>query len=189
MSTLRIKTVIRRGLKGFANNKIPSKEKKRFVDIYKTVYHHARKQGQTHKQALNYCWNVYAEQAPTHESDIIKNIMRENMRVDRNQIRRILLEVLEGEVVNMNDYRTTSSPVETLPEMGPATEYETFLSDIHAQMIDFMENNFETLTPEQQVFLDETMDMLEDELGIEDEASFDFGSDEEEVISDVEDED
>ena len=56
-------------------------------------------------------------------------------------------------------------------------------------MLDFMEDNFETLAPEQQVFLDEMMDMLEAELGIEEAASFDFGEDEDEVIADVEDED
>lgn len=111
------------------------------------------------------------------------------MTIDRTQIRRAIMEVLEGEVINMADYRPTEAPVEPDAAMGPLPEYESFLSDIHAQMLDFMEENFETLTSEQQVFLDEVMDTLEFELGIEEEASFDFGDEDEEVVADIEDED
>jgi len=191
MSSNRIKIVVRRGLRTLAQSKAPAKEKKRFKDIYNTVYRHARSKGQNHKQALDYCWNVYASQSPTREKAIIKDIMSENMNVDRKQIRRMLLEMLEGEVISMSDYRAAETPAEPGPETeeGPQTEYESFLSDIHLQMLNFMEDNFETLAPEQQVFLDEMMDMLEAELGIEEEASFDFGEDEDEVIADVEDED
>jgi hypothetical protein len=187
--TSRIKAVLKRGASLLRHNKSDKKEIKRFTDIYMTVYHHARKKGQTHKQALNYCWKVYADQAPAQARSIIKGTLSENMSVDRKQIRKMLLEMLEGEVISMADYQAPAEPVDPNPELGPLPEYESFLSDIHAQMLDFMEENFETLSSEQQVFLDEMMDVLEDELGIEEEASFDFGDEDEEVVSDIDDED
>lgn len=191
MSSSRIKIIVRRGLNSLTRLNAPVKEKKRFKDIYGTVYRHARSKGQNHKQALNYCWNVYSDQAPAQARSIIKGTLSENMSVDRKQIRKMLLEMLEGEVISMADYQVPTEPVEPNPEMGPLPEYESFLSDIHAQMIDFMEENFETLSSEQQVFLDEMMDGLEVELGIEEEASFDFGDEDEdeEVVADIEDED
>lgn len=188
MPANKIKIIIRRGLKALTHNKVSKKEKKRFVDIYKTVYRYATKKGQTHNQALDYCWNVYSGQAPKHEKSILKSVMSENMSTDRKQIRKMLLEMLEGEVINMADYQPGVSVVEPEPVMGPPTEYESFLSDIHTQMLDFMEENFTTLDADQQVFLDEMMDILEEEMGIEEEASFDFGE-EEEIIADIEDDD
>jgi len=188
MKSRKIGQTIKRGAQSLKNAGLPNKEIKRFTDIYHTVYRHARRKGQTHKQALDYCWNVYAGQAPAQAKSIIKNTLRENMSVDRKQIRKMLLEALEGEVINMADYKP-AAPVEPDPEMGPLPEFESFLSDIHSQMLDFMEENFETLTSAQQVFLDEMLDVLEDELGIEEEESFDFGGEDEEVVADIEDED
>ena len=98
------------------------------------------------------------------------------------------MEALEGEVVSLADYRTPEEPITPDTEMSETLTYDSFLSEIHTQILDFMEENFETLTSEQQVFLDKMLDKLEKELGIEDEASFDFGE-EEEVIADIEDED
>ena len=182
------KHIVRHGLRALTRRNVSRKEQKRFIEIYKTVYQHARNKGQTHKQALNYCWNVYSEQAAARPKHIIKGIMSENMRVERSHLRKAILEMLEGEVVNMSDYMPAPEPIEPETEIGPLPEFESFLSDVHTQILDFMEENFETLTSEQQVFLDKMLDKLEKELGIEDEASFDFG-DEEEVIADVEDED
>lgn len=185
-----IKFIVRRVLMSLARSKVPPKEKKRFKDIYNAVYRHARKNGQTHNQSLSYCWNVYAAQAPNREKAIVRNSLREKMTIDRKQIRKAIMEALEGEVINMSDYRPAEAPVEPAAQVAPFTAYETFLSEIHAQMLEFMEENFETLVSGQQVFLDEMLDILEDELGIEEEASFDFGDeDEEEVVADIEDED
>jgi len=181
----KIGRVINKGLRALRQAKVSSKESKRFIKIYNAVYKHATKKGQTADEALKYCWNVYSEQAPEQAKTIIKSTLRENMSVERKQIRKMLLEALESEVINMADYKP-AAPVEPDPEIGPLPEFESFLSDIHSQMLDFMEENFETLTSDQQVFLDEMLDVLEDELGIEDESSFDFGE-EEEIIADIDD--
>jgi hypothetical protein len=181
MRSTRINHLIKKGLSSLRTSSLSKKEQKRFSDIYKTVYRHARRKGQTHKQALNYCWNVYADQAPSQAKSIIKHIVSEQMRIDRKQIRKMIMEALEGEVVNLADYRPSDEPVVADPEMSETLTYDSFLSEMHSQIHDFVEDNFESLSPEQQVFLEEMLDTVEDELGIaeEDEEGFDFGDEDE----------
>ena len=53
---------------------------------------------------------------------------------------------------------------------------------------DFMEDNFETMSPEEGNFLDELLDSIEDALGISEEAGIEV-EDDDDVIGDIEDED
>lgn len=91
----------------------------------------------------------------------------------------IIKEMVEGDVINMSDFNQKAidpDPVVDSPEQG----YEGFLSEIHTQIIDFMNDDFASLNADQQVFLDNILDMIESELGMEDEEGIDFGNDEDE---------
>ena len=176
------------GLAALHKRKTSSKELKRFEEIYTTVYRHARKKGQSHKDALKYCWNVYSSQAPNAESAIIKKATGRKMKLNKQNLRQMIIrEMLEGDVVNMSDFKQKT--IEPDPEVGGEQQgYESFLSEIHTQLIDFMNDDFETLNSDQQVFLDNILDMIEGELGMEDEEGIDFGDDEEgEYEDDLED--
>lgn len=180
--------VIRKGLVGLKNGKTRSKELRRFKEIYQTVYRHARKKGQTHKQALNYCWNVYSEQAPHKEKSIVRNALRNANMITKNKLRDMIIQemrqVSEGDVIQMSDY----VPPAEIPTVEEGTPFEMFLSKIHTDMLDFMEDNFETMSPEEGNFLDELLDSIEDVLGISEEEGID-ASDDDDFIGDIEDED
>ena len=175
-----ISRILRKGAAALSRKKCSQKEHKRFAEIYSTVYHHAKKKGQTHNAALDYCWNVYAEQAPEAEKRIIKNIVRPKMKLNKHNLRQMIIkEMVEGDVINMADFKQKAidpDPVVDSPEQG----YEGFLSEIHTQIIDFMNDDFASLNADQQVFLDNILDMIESELGMEDEEGIDFGNDEDE---------
>lgn len=187
-ASVTIDKLVRKGLLGLKSAKSNSKEQKRFKEIYRTVYRHARKKGQAHKQALRYCWNVYAEQAPHREKVVVRNILRDLNMTSRDKIREMIMQeirqVREGDVIQMSDF---SPPVEdTAVEQG--TPFEMFLSNIHAEMMDFMNENFETMSPEEGNFLDELLDSIEDVLGISEEAGIEALGDDE-IVGDIEDED
>lgn len=170
-----ITRLLKKGLAALHRHKSSSKELKRFEEIYSTVYHYARKKGQSHKDAIKYCWNVYSLQAPKSERMIIKKVTGRKMKLNQKNLRQMILkELAEGDIVNMSDFK--KKPVNPASSVGgSAQEYESFLSEIHTQLIDFMNDEFETLNTDQQSFLDNILDMIEDELGIEDEEEIDFG--------------
>ena len=187
MKNLQLKRLIANGKKAIRHVTKSDKEVKRFTEIYMTVYTHARKKGQTHKMALNYCHNVYQMYAPKNLSKTIKyeqdKIMTLHDKSLKEMIRQELMSMIEGDVVDFNAYKQQtpeSQPIQADPEAAPAAEFETFLSEIHSQIIDFMEDNFESLDAEKQGFLDDILDTIEDRLGMEDEEGFDVASFEDE---------
>ena len=93
-------------------------------------------------------------------------------------------QVSEGDVIQMSDY----VPPAEIPTVEEGTPFEMFLSKIHTDMLDFMEDNFETMSPEEGNFLDELLDSIEDVLGISEEEGID-ASDDDDFIGDIEDED
>lgn len=157
-----------------------NKEVKRFTEIYTIVYRHARKKGQAHKAALRYCWNVYAEQAPEAEKRIIKNIMSHKMKLNKQDLRQMIIrEMVEADVINMSDFKQKAIDPDPTVD-GGEQGFESFLSEIHTQIIDFMDDDFASLSTDQQVFLDNLLDGIETELGMEDEEGIDFGNEEDE---------
>jgi len=172
-----INRILRKGAAALHRQKSSSKELKRFEEIYTTVYRHARKKGQSHKDALKYCWNVYSSQAPNSERAIIKKVTGRKMKLSKQNLRQMILkEMLEGDIINMSDFKQKSMEPEAEVE-SDEQGYEGFLSEIHTQLIDFMTDDFKTISSDQQVFLDSILDMIEDELGMEDEEEIDFGGD------------
>jgi hypothetical protein len=172
-----INRILRKGADALHKQKASSKEHKRFKEIYTTVYRHARKKGQSHKDALKYCWNVYSSQAPNAERAIIKKVTGRKMKLNKQNLRQMILkEMLEGDIVNMSDFKQKTMDPEAEVE-SDGQGYESFLSEIHTQLIDFMTDDFKTISSDQQVFLDSILDMIEDELGMEDEEEIDFGGD------------
>jgi len=173
-----ISRILRKGVNALNRKKCSQKEHKRFSEIYSTVYHHARKKGQTHNAALDYCWNVYAEQAPKTEKRIIKNIVSPKMKLNKQDLRQMIIrEMVEGDVINMSDFKQKAIDPDPIVD-NPEQSYEGFLSEIHTQIIDFMNEDFESLNSDQQIFLDNILDTIETELGMEDEKEIDFGNDE-----------
>jgi CRISPR/Cas system endoribonuclease Cas6 (RAMP superfamily) len=175
-----IKRHLRKGISALRKSKSPDKELDRFVEIYTTVYRHAKKKGQSHKQALNYCWNVYSEQAPDSFKRIIKKALRKErkMKLERTDLRKMIMkEMLEGEVIKLADYQAKPEQANYDMEEEQPT-LESVLSDVHDQMLDFMNENFDDLDPDKQQFLDSILDQIEEFLGI-DEEGIDFGADEE----------
>ena len=163
---------------------VSNKEVKRFTEIYTTVYRHARKMGQAHKAALRYCWNVYAEQAPEAEKRIIKNIVSPKMKLNKQNLRQMIIrEMVEADVINMSDFKQKAIDPDPTVD-GGEQGFESFLSEIHTQIIDFMDDDFASLNSDQQVFLDNILDTIETELGMEDEEGIDFGNDEDEDFED-----
>jgi hypothetical protein len=182
MRSMRIHRIINNGRNSLKKASLSDKEIKRFSEIYATVYRHARKKGQTHKAALSYCWNVYAGQAPEAEKRIIKNIMSHKMKLDKQDLRQMIIrEMVEADVINMSDFKQKA--IDPDPEVAPAAVFDAFISEMHNQIISFMEESFEELNVDQQGFLDEILDSIEDRLGMEEEAGFDVSSfeDEEDV--------
>jgi len=182
-----INKIVRKGIVALKKRKVPVKEVKRFADIYKTVYRHARKKGQTHKNALSYCWNVYEEQAHSTSKKIIKSVVTSEpkMKFEQKSLRNMILkEMLEGEVINFSNY-SKEPPTQELEDVADDSPYNAFLSEMHNQMMSFINEEFDNMTPEQVSFLDEILDSIESVLGI-DEEGIDFDGDEEE---DFEDED
>lgn len=173
-----INFILRKGVVALKNHKQEAKEVDRFVDIYKTVYKHARKKGQKHKKALTYCWNVYSEQAPSTAKKIIMSVVSggPKMKNEQKNLRKMILkEMLEGEIIKMSDFRQQQQTQEPKPD---TSTFESFLSEMHHQMIMFMEEEFDNMTPEQVNFLDGILDSVEDILGIEEEG-IDFDDDDE----------
>jgi hypothetical protein len=172
-----INRILKRGAAALHRHKSSSKELKRFEEIYTTVYRHARKKGQSHKDALKYCWNVYSSQAPDTERSIIKKVTGPKMKLNKQNLRQMIIrEMLEGDVINMSDFKQKT--IEPDPVVGAEQRsYESFLSEIHTQLIDFMNDDFESLSSDQQVFIDSVLDMIEDELGMDNEEEIDFGED------------
>ncbi len=72
------------------------KELDRVTKIFRTVYKHAKKHGQSDKDAFKYCYNVYKEQAPAWALEIVNDSIRENtkMKITERQIRQIIREEL-----------------------------------------------------------------------------------------------
>jgi len=184
-----IERVINHHIRALKKHKAPIKEKKRLREVYKTVYEHARNKGQSHKEALSYCFNVYTMYAPKNLTKIVKEEQDTMMRIHgktlKEMIRQELMNMREGEVVNLSAYKkqSESEPIEPDPEVAPAAAFDAFISEMHNQIISFMEESFEELDVDQQGFLDEILDNIEDRLGMEEEAGFDVSSyeDEEDV--------
>lgn len=183
-SKSRISRLVSIGRHVLNKQNVSNKEVKRFTEIYTTVYHHARKKGQAHKAALRYCWNVYAEQAPEAEKRIIKNIVSPKMKLNKQNLRQMIIrEMVEADVINMSDFKQKA--IDPDPAVGNSEQdFESFLSEIHTQIIDFMNDDFASLNSDQQVFLDNILDTIETELGMEDEEGIDFGNDEDEDFED-----
>ncbi len=89
----------------------------------------------------------------------------------------IMKEMLEGEVIKLADYQAKPEQANYDMEEEQPT-LESVLSDVHDQMLDFMNENFDDLDPDKQQFLDSILDQIEEFLGI-DEEGIDFGADEE----------
>lgn len=100
--------------------------------------------------------------------------------LSRNKLREMILNemyrVAEGDVVQMSDY----APAEEEPEAETPSPFAEFLSNIHTEMMDFMDENFESMTPEEGNFLDELLDSIEDVLGIDEEEGIEVPPDDEE---------
>ena len=179
-----IEKVIIRNISALKKHKAPLKEKKRLREVYKTVYRHAINKGQSHRSALTYCFNVYAMHAPTHLIKIVKKAQDTMMRIQskslKEMIRQEIMNMAEGDVINLNAYKQQS---ELDPEVSSASEFDAFISEMHNQIIGFMEESSDNLDADQQSFLEEILDNIEDRLGIEDEDGFDDSSfeDEEDV--------
>jgi len=180
MRSMRIHRIIDNGRNSLKKASLSDKEIKRFSEIYATVYGHARKKGQTHQAALKYCWNVYSEQAPDIAKKIIRNTARSKMGLNKQSLRKMIIkEMLEGDVVNITDFRKQPAQPELGDEVGETQQgYDGFLSEMHNQLINFMNEGFADLTPEQSTFLDNILDMLEEELGIDEEEGIVFDEDE-----------
>ncbi len=184
-----IERVINHYIRALKKHKAPLKEKKRLREVYKTVYAHARSKGQSHKAALTYCFSVYTMYAPKNFIKIVKEEQGLMMRIQskslKEMIRQELMNMREGEVVNINSYKKQSlpEPIEPDPEVAPAAVFDAFISEMHNQIISFMEESFEDLDADQQLFLDEILDNIEDRLGVDEEVGFDISSyeDEEDV--------
>ncbi len=184
-----IERVINQHIRALKKHKAPLKEKKRLREVYKTVYDHARSKGQSHKEALTYCFNVYTMYAPKNLIKIVKEEQGTMMRIQskslKEMIRQELMNMREGEVVNLNAYKQQAEPepIQPDPEVSPSAAFDAFISEMHNQIISFMEESFEELDVDQQGFLDEILDSIEDRLGMEEEAGFDVSSfeDEEDV--------
>jgi hypothetical protein len=99
------------------------------------------------------------------------------MKLNKQNLRQMIIrEMLEGDVINMSDFKQKT--IEPDPVVGAEQRsYESFLSEIHTQLIDFMNDDFESLNSDQQVFIDSVLDMIEDELGMDNEEEIDFGED------------
>lgn len=181
-----IERVINHHVRALKKHKAPLKEKKRLREVYKTVYNHARSKGQSHKEALTYCFNVYTMYAPKNLIKIVKEEQDSMMQIRgkslKEMIRQELINMREGEVVNLNSYKKQSEPepIEPDPEVAPAAAFDAFISEMHNQIISFMEESFEDLDADQQGFLDEILDSIEDRLGMDEEAGFDVSSYEDE---------
>jgi hypothetical protein len=93
----------------------------------------------------------------------------------------IIREMVEADVINMSDFKQKA--IDPDPEVAPAAVFDAFISEMHNQIISFMEESFEELDVDQQGFLDEILDSIEDRLGMEEESGFDVSSfeDEEDV--------
>ena len=187
-----VERIIRHHLGVLRRNKAPAKEKKRLKDVYRTVYAHAKKKGQSHRQALSYCFNVYSMRAPEKYQKIIKTEQDLAMSTKKTGIREIiryeLSNLAEGDVVDFSSSKQQAAPAAPITAdsaVDAAQEYNTFLSEIHNQIIEFMEDNFESLDVEQQGFLDEILDSIEENLGMEDEAGLDVSSLEDEGEEDL----
>lgn len=103
------------------------------------------------------------------------------MKLERADLRKMILrEMIEGEVINMSDYQDApaESPAADEPDM---VSFESVLSDVHEKMMDYMNENFDTLNPDQQQFLDDLLDQIEEVLGIGEE-SIEFDGEEEEDL-------
>jgi hypothetical protein len=176
--------VINNHIRALKRHKAPLKEKKRLREVYKTVYKHARSKGQSHRAALTYCFNVYTMHAPKHLSKIVKEAQDTMMLIRskslKEMIRQELMNMREGDVVNLDAYKKQS---ELDPETLPTAAFDAFISEMHNQIISFMEESEDELDPDQQSFLEEILDNIEDRLGIENEDGFDDDSfeDEEDV--------
>ena len=98
----------------------------------------------------------------------------------KEMIRQELMNMREGDVVNLDAYKKQS---ELDPETLPTAAFDAFISEMHNQIISFMEESEDELDPDQQSFLEEILDNIEDRLGIENEDGFDDDSfeDEEDV--------
>lgn len=182
-----IERVINHHIRALKLHKAPLKEKKRLREVYKTVYNHARRKGQSHKEALTYCFNVYTMYAPKHLIKIVKEEQESMMRIKsknlKEMIRQELMNMREGDVVDFKTYKKAVEPITPDPEVSPAAPFDAFISEMHNQIINFLEESFDDLDVDQQTFLDEILDSIEDRLGMEEEAGFDVSSfeDEEDV--------
>ena len=109
--------------------------------------------------------------------------------ITRNKLRNMIIQEMrhanEGDVIQMSDY----VPSAGAPTAEEGTPFEMFLSKMHTDMMEFMEENFETMTPEEGNFLDELLDSIEEMLGIDDEEGIDVPGDDDDLISDIEDDD
>lgn len=180
MSTTRIRRIINKGRKALNHADLPEKELNRFSEVYLTVYTHAMKKGQTHRAALSYCWNVYADQAPDLAKKIVKNMMRNKMSLNKKALRQMIIkEMTEGDVIDITDFRRRPVTQEFEPdEIESQQDYDGFISEMHNQLTGFMSDSASQLTPKQTEFLDNILDMLEEELGIDEEEGIDFDEDE-----------
>ncbi len=169
-----IERVINQHIRALKKHKAPLKEKKRLRDVYKTVYKHAINKGQSHREALAYCFNVYKMHAPMHLSKIVKEAQDTMMLIRskslKEMIRQELMNMHEGDVINLNAYKQQSEPE---VEASPASEFDAFISEMHNQIIGFMEESADELNADQQIFLEEILDNIEDRLGIEHDDGFD----------------
>ena len=107
-------------------------------------------------------------------------MLRSKMSLNKKTLRKMIIkEMIEGDVVNISDFRKQSAPQEPdFEEVETKQGYNGFLSEMHNQLIDFMNESFKDLTPEQSMFLDNILDMIEEELGIDEEEGIDFDEDE-----------
>jgi len=118
--------------------------------------------------------------APKNLIKIVKEEQGTMMRIQskslKEMIRQELMNMSEGEVVNLNAYKQQAEPIQPDPEVSPSAAFDAFISEMHNQIISFMEESFEELDVDQQGFLDEILDSIEDRLGMEEEAGFDVSS-------------
>jgi hypothetical protein len=117
------------------------------------------------------------------------NVLRNADMISRKQIREMIIREMqsvgEGDVVQMSDYM--AAPEAPTAEEG--SPFEMLLSKVHADMMEFMDENFESMTPEEGNFLDEMLDSIEDVLGISEEEGIEVPDYDDDVIGDIEDED
>ena len=101
-----INQLVKLGLRRLNSAGKSAHELRRFSEIYNTVYHHARKKGQSHRTALRYCWNVYSDQAPIDACLLIRPIMRQKTKLSKTNLRKMIIkEMIKANVINIADFK------------------------------------------------------------------------------------